>query len=268
LPGALRGHRRGRVRGPAVPFILVPMSEQVRKPPFNGIDAVFFDVGNTLFTPYPSMEAVCREVLLRYGIDPTDEELRAGILAADRFYEERYWTDDSFWASDRDATEMWSELYSLVLRNIGVADEHRVIGRAIYDHFGDGDRWRTFPDVVPVFEKLRAAGYRLALVSNWDSRLAKLCFDMDLDRYLDAVLSSASVGLIKPDPHMFEAACRRLNVEPRRAVHVGDHYYADVLGARTIGVHAVMIDRFGHGHPSDVPVIEDLYGLLPLLGLD
>jgi putative hydrolase of the HAD superfamily len=231
------------------------------------IEAVFFDVGNTLFKPYPSMEAVCREVLLRFGYDPSEEDMRRGMIAADRLYEKRYWEDDSFWANEEDASTMWSEMYVLALQEMGVDGDVHVIGRAIYDHFGDGDRWRTYPDVVPVFERLKVEGYRMALVSNWDSRLAKLCFDMGLDKYLDAVLSSAAVGLIKPDPHIFEVACERLRVEPRRAVHVGDHYYADVLGARSVGIHPVMIDRWGFGNPSDVPKISDLYGLLPLLGL-
>ena len=58
------------------------------------------------------------------------------------------------------------------------------------------------------------------------------------------------------------------SVRPDRAVHVGDHYYADVLGARSVGIHPVMIDRFGFGHPADVPVIKSLYELLPILGLE
>src|SRR5450759_694299 len=231
------------------------------------IEAVFFDVGNTLFKPYPSLEAVCREVMARFGYDPSEEELARGIKAADRYYEYRYWSDDSFWANEKDASEMWSELYAKMLEEVGIDGDRHLIGRAIYDHFGDGDRWRTYPDVVPVFERLKKEGLRLALVSNWDSRLAKLCFDMGLDRYLDAIPSSASIGLIKPDPHLFQVACERLRVRPERAIHVGDHYFADILGARSVGVNPVMIDRFGTPDVTDVPVIEDLYGLLPLLGL-
>lgn len=231
----------------------------------NQIEAVFFDVGNTLLLPYPSWEGVTLEVMERFGYTATEEEVRRGMIAADRYYEERYWSDDSFWANEKDASEMWSSLYARALEEMGVDGDRDLIGRAIYDHFGDGDRWRTYPDVVPVFERLRAEGFRLALVSNWDSRLAKLCFDMGLYRYLDAVLSSASVGLIKPDPKIFSVACERLSVAPERAVHVGDHYYADVLGARSAGVAVVMIDRFGWGHTADVPVIKDLYELLELL---
>jgi putative hydrolase of the HAD superfamily len=234
---------------------------------YSDIKTIFFDVGNTLLRPYPSFEAVCREVLERYGQTASDEQLRRGIRVADDYYEYRYWADDTFWSNERDASEMWGEMYALMLEEIGVDGDRHEIGRAIYDHFGHGSRWRTFPDVVPVFERLKDEGFRLGLISNWDSRLAKLCFDMGLDRYLDSVVSSASIGLIKPDPFIFEIALGRLRGQASSSLHVGDHYYADILGARSAGIAAVMIDRWGGGHPADVPVIEDLYGLLELIGL-
>lgn len=232
------------------------------------LEVIFFDVGNTLLRPYPSFEAVCREVLEGFGHRVTDEELRQASVIADNYYEFRYWSDDSFWANESDAAEMWGEMYTLMLEEMGIDGDRHVIGRAIYDYFGHGDRWRLFPDVEPVFERLKEEGYRLALISNWDSRLAKLCFDMGLDRYLDSVVSSATIGLIKPDPHIFDLALRRMRVKPESAIHVGDHYYADILGARSAGISPVMIDRFGSGHTADVPVIEDLYGLLSLLGME
>jgi len=232
------------------------------------IDVVFFDVGNTLFRVHPSMEEVCREVIQSFGYDASFEDIRRGLEAADKYYEYRYWTDDSFWANEEDASRMWSEMYALMLEVIGVDGDRQKMGRALYDTFGAGYRWRTFPDVVPVFETLRRRGYRLGLISNWDSRLANLCFDMGLDRYLESVVSSASVGLIKPDPRIFSIACERLKVKPERALHVGDHYYADVLGARSAGLHPVLIDRFDRNPHADVPVIHDLYELLPILGIE
>lgn len=233
----------------------------------SGIEAVFFDVGNTLLMPYPSMEAICRHVIEQFGYTVTDEELLKGILAANRFYEERYWSDDAFWATEDDTSAMWVDMFAVLLEETGIDGDRHFMGRALYDYFGHGDRWRTFPDVVPVFERLRHEGLRMALVSNWDARLTKLCFDLGLDRYLDSIISSASVGLVKPDPHIFEVALERMDVAPARTVHVGDHYYADVLGARSVGISPVLIDRFGFGHTADVPVIKDLYGLLELLEL-
>jgi len=233
------------------------------------IDAIFFDVGNTLFMPHPSMAEVCRHVLQQFGYSVTDEEMQKGLIAADRYYEERYRSDDSFWANEKDASQLWVDMYGVFLKEVGIDGDRNLMGRALYDYFGHGDRWRTFPDVVPVFKRLKAEGYRLALISNWDARLAKLCFDMGLDRYLEAVISSAMVGLIKPDPHIFDVALERLGVAPDRSIHIGDHYYADVLGARSVGIHPVLIQRFWSSeHRPDCPVVKDLYGLLDLLELE
>jgi len=63
---------------------------------------------------------------------------------------------------------------------------------------------------------------------------------------------------------------------PERALHVGDSYRADVLGARRLGIGAVLIAR-GTGNPArlrdehsdpDLVVLSDLFDLLDLLGIE
>jgi putative hydrolase of the HAD superfamily len=92
---------------------------------------------------------------------------------------------------------------------------------------------------------LREAGIRTGVISNWDRRLASLIEGLGLGEMFDVVVSSADVGLRKPDPRVFMLACERLGVAPEEAVHVGDHHYADVLGARAVGMTPVLIQRAG-----------------------
>jgi putative hydrolase of the HAD superfamily len=69
---------------------------------------------------------------------------------------------------------------------------------------------------------------------------------------LETVVSSAEVGLHKPDPRIFELACARLGLLPSECAHVGDHHYADVIGAEAVGMSPVLIDRFeGPVPPED-----------------
>ncbi len=231
------------------------------------IDAVFFDVGNTLLEAYPSVEAICLEVIGRHGPVPTLELVRKGLEAADRYYYYRYWADDTFWAKEEEVAQMWLEMYLIMLEEVEVEGDRLSIAREMYSEFGRGDRWRTYPDVIPVMETLQGKGKKIGLISNWDAWLSSLCLDMGLHRYLDCVVASASLGKLKPDPHIFELALSRLGVEPHRAIHVGDQYYADVLGARVAGMHPVMIDRTDSGYQPDCPLVTDLYGLLEYLGL-
>lgn len=228
------------------------------------IKAVFFDAGNTLLQPHPSVEEVCLELLAARGYRPSPEAVRRGLERAERYYEDRYWSDDTFWASERQTAEMWSEMYALAMEEAGV-DSPSVLGRELYDEFGKGDRWALYPDVMPTVKKLKEMGILMGIISNWDVRLPGLCHHLGVSRYLEFVLSSANLGRIKPEASIFRVALDRLGVKPREAVHVGDHYYADVLGARSAGIRPVLLDREGRAGSLDCTVIhslEELPGLV------
>ncbi|MGQ9475477.1 MAG: HAD family hydrolase [Actinomycetota bacterium] len=228
------------------------------------IRAVFFDAGNTLLLPHPSVEEVCLEVLASHGLRADSEAIRRGLELADRYYEDRYWEDDTFWASEEEAAAMWGEMYALAMREAGI-EPSRELGRELYEEFGKGDRWALYPDVMPTMERLHGMGMRMGIVSNWDVRLPGLCHHLGLSSYLEFVISSANLGRIKPEASIFRAALGRVGVEPGEAVHVGDHYYADVLGARAAGLHPVLLDRAGRAWKTDCPVIRSLSELPDLL---
>lgn len=213
--------------------------------------AVFFDVGNTLIHPYPSVSQVCREVLASAGHDRDATAIDDLMPLVDAYYEDRYREDDTFWRSEDETSEVWVGMYALLCRRLGIEEEAEAIARRVYDEFGDPGRWRAYPDVVPALERLRGRGLRVGVISNWDRRLGHVLAGMGIGGLLDAVLSSAEVGLHKPDPRIFELACERVGVAPAEAAHVGDHRYADVLGARAAGMVAILVDRHGNGAEAD-----------------
>ena len=208
--------------------------------------AVFFDVGNTLLYPFPSVSEVCRQILAEEGHVHDLRAIDELMPLVDEFYEDRYRTDDTFWTDEGETSQVWIGMYSLMCRRLGIADEAERIARRVYDAFGDPGRWRAYPDVMPAFTRLRERGLSLGIVSNWDLRLGSLLHGLGLGRLLDTIVSSADVGLRKPDPRIFELACDRLGLVPGEAAHVGDHLYADVTGAEAVGMVPVLIDR----HPG------------------
>lgn len=231
-------------------------------------DAVFFDVGNTLLFAYPSVGHVCREILRESGRIHDLDRIEGLLPLVDEYYEDRYRSDDTFWTCDQRTADVWTGMYSLLCRSLGIPeDEAVVLARAVYDAFGDPSRWRAYDDVAPALRRLRSAGVKTGIISNWDSRLEGILEGLGLRELLDDVVCSAVEGLHKPDPRIFDLACARMGVDPRRAVHVGDHYHADVVGARVIGMTPVLIDR--HGAGIEVPevvcllTLDDLEAALP-----
>jgi len=233
---------------------------------FSNIKAIFLDVGNTLLAPHPSVEHVCSSVLAKRGYTVDKADLVEGLRLADEAYEERYWKDDSFWTKEVDTGEFWTRLYELMLRHVGLDGDAYDVGAEIYLEFGKGQAWRPFADVIPAMERLAAGGYKMGIISNWDTRLSNLAVETGLSPFLDFVISSACVGMLKPQPGIFALALGRAGVGATQALHVGDHYYADVMGARGAGITPVLLDRKRATQQADCLLIRELGELASLLG--
>ena len=148
--------------------------------------------------------------------------------------------------------------------------------RSIEGAFARRAAWYVYPDVVPAVDAHARCGLRLGVISNFVWGGPELIHDLELAGHFDGLTISARVGFQKPHRGIFEHALAQLKVAPNRALHVGDSYAADVLGARRVGIEAVLIDR-GGGDPARIReeredpgliVISDLLDLLDLLGIE
>ncbi len=129
--------------------------------------------------------------------------------------------------------------------------------------------WRLFPDALRCLDWLRAAGLKVAAVTNASGpqQHTKIAA-MGLTRYFDVVVIAGEVGVAKPDPRIFHDACQRLQVQPHQAVHIGDRLDLDACGARDAGLHGVWLNRdpaFQVVPPPGVHTIADLDDLPELL---
>jgi putative hydrolase of the HAD superfamily len=131
-------------------------------------------------------------------------------------------------------------------------------------------RFRAHPDALATLPLLRARGITLVVVSNWDISLPAVLDDLGLRELLDGVLTSAQFGLRKPAPELFRAALEIAGVVPEEALHVGDELREDILGARAVGISAVLLRRVPRpagrlAAPAGVPTIASLAQLPWLL---
>src|SRR5450759_3198291 len=95
--------------------------------------AVFFDAGNTLIHPYPSVSHVVREILMDEGHLHDLSAIDAYMPLVDAYYEDRYRSDDTFWTDEGETSQVWIGMYSLLCRRLGIADEPERIARRVYD---------------------------------------------------------------------------------------------------------------------------------------
>lgn len=230
-------------------------------------DVVFFDMGFTLVWSHPSdLDNVLR-AYRDVGLELDREKLAEAREAVWDEYN-RGAHARVFEASREYARKFWLDQERAILARLGVQVDEALI-EAYYGRwlqiYQEPGRIRTFPEVHDVLSRLREKGYRLGIISNWGWDLPFRCEQVGIADYFECVVASARVGCDKPHPRIFQHALERVGASPRRAIHVGDLYEADVAGARKVGMDAVLIDRDGDADARDCPVIRDLWELLPLL---
>lgn len=230
-------------------------------------DYVFLDAGYTLFTANPSPSSHYHHVCGRHGIDITKEQMVEAmqIVWLEKVIPEMSDPDADFFCSDEEDRQWWWNYDKEVFARLDIPSEkHEDIFDEIYHFFSDPASWELYPDTVESLEKLKAKRFSLAIVSNWNSSLKQIVTGLDIDHYFEFMVASAEAGSKKPSPKIFHLALERAGIEPSRAVHVGDTYQADVLGARRAGIRGIMLDRRS-AEPRDHEVITSLSELYPLL---
>lgn len=119
--------------------------------------------------------------------------------------------------------------------------------------------WSTLvPEAPAVLDRLRRHGLWLVVVSNSNGTVADILRMVGLAGHLDAIMDSGLVGAEKPHPKIFETAAAAVGVRTDEAVHVGDLYSVDVVGARAAGCRAILLDPADVWRDVDCPTAPDL----------
>jgi len=96
---------------------------------------------------------------------------------------------------------------------------------------------------LAALDDLRAAGVRLAIVSNAARHSERLLDTFGFRDRVSATAMSWSIGVLKPEPRIYRAALDALGVVPGEAAFVGDGRDCERQGARGLGLRAVLIER-------------------------
>ena len=233
-----------------------------------GLRAVFFDAGFTLIYSEPSTAERCAEVAARHGIPLTAAQIEPALPAAEAFFQRTMRAEPDIWASDVAITDFWRRYFAHLFQEAGLPPGPALerCGEELYNLFNEPGAWVLYPDVLPALEELHRRGYILGVISDWGGRLThRILLPLGLGRYFDFMVVSATMRTAKPSSALYSEALRRAGVAPHEALHVGDNYVLDVLGARATGITPVLLDRRGQAGPVDCLKVTTLAELPPLV---
>ncbi|KAK3250943.1 hypothetical protein CYMTET_39703 [Cymbomonas tetramitiformis] len=192
--------------------------------------ALLVDVGGTLLETSKPVVDTYLSFAEKHGVDVTPVAVKQGFKTA----------FSSPWPHalryEGDGRVFWK--YAVETAT-GSANE--ALFEDLYQHYADPEAWQVATGAVSALQKLRNSGVRLAVVSNFDTRLRPLLQSLNVDILFDAIVVSAEVGKEKPDREIFHIALQELQVDdPADALHVGDDRINDKFGAEAAGLDAIL----------------------------
>lgn len=226
----------------------------------SSVRAITFDAGGTLLEPYPSVGEVYAEVLLSFGYKRDPDTLEADFQVAFSSVSKNPAVLDP---NDREK-DFWRQVVRRTIEQEPFPPElFPDVFANMWETFSHGTRWRVFDGSHELLHDLRARGYRLGVLSNWDRRLHRVLSETGLAEFFDPIIVSADIGIEKPDAGIFRAAEAALGHLPESCLHIGDSRHHDLTGARDAGWSAILV-RNDSG-PVQLPAVGRLSDLSPLL---
>ena len=218
------------------------------------IEALFFDVGNTLL--FPNRKKMLRSLHDRQ-VFPSEELLqsieRETKQQFDALVESHSAVDHGFW---------WM-FYSRLLNELGLPDESTCAD--LVARTQTSSNWCDIrPGTREALQRL-AKGYRLAVISNADGKIADILARCGIADCFETITDSGIVGKEKPHPAIFEAALHSMRVKAEQSLYTGDVYCVDYLGSTSVGMQCVLFDIPGAYTGKGLPRVDSLDGLEALL---
>jgi 2-haloacid dehalogenase len=102
--------------------------------------------------------------------------------------------------------------------------------------------WPAFPEVPAALQRLRAQGWRLAILSNTDPDLLAASL-RQIGVPIDAQVTAAEAGSYKPAPGHWQRFFEQTRADRTRHVHVAASPFHDLAAAQALGLQAVWINR-------------------------
>lgn len=103
-----------------------------------------------------------------------------------------------------------------------------------------GDKSRPFEGVLPMLERLKADGLTLAILSNKPDAAVQPLAEQYFSGLMDLSAGEVEGVRRKPCPDMLEAAARKLGVDLKRCLYVGDSE-VDIDTARNAAIDCVCV---------------------------
>ena len=181
--------------------------------------AVIFDLDGTLIDSYDAHVESFRRALSRFGLTVEDEEIH----------------------------RRFGKPAKQIIKEILPENQHRHIDDIVrykrLEFIETSKDMQVFDGVETLLKYLKGKGISICLATSADNpSVIRVVNKFNLENYFDVIISSNDVKEAKPNPEMFIQASKRLEVDPKNCLVIGDSPF-DVIAANKASMNVIIIDN-------------------------
>jgi len=206
------------------------------------IKTVCFDLHNTLAYYDPPRAEIHTRVCHEFGIPVNSEAIRQSLPVADAFWMKEDSGSPVDKRPDKERFALYAKYEAKLIKGAGFEVDPEIASQVLVKA-RQSFKFRLYDDALPTLKLLKGRGLKLGLISNVSEDILSIIKELGLEPYLDFQVISLEVGVDKPHPDIFRAALRKAGSTAEETTYVGDQYDSDIVGARGIGIKAVLLDR-------------------------
>lgn len=192
--------------------------------------AIFVDMGETLVRFVPRYDEAVTIAIREKGIEVSEREVFRALMA--QMGQKHFPHKELGGLSHIDFKDLFYRLGKHVPQNI----INELSARSYLS-----ERYELYEDAIPFLEEVKGLGLKVILVSNATRKIYEIVRELGLLKYLDGIVASCDLGIMKPHPKIFYHAIKTCGIE---GIHIGDVYEIDYLGAKRAYLDSILLDRF------------------------
>jgi len=206
---------------------------------------LLMDAMGTLFEPAAPVATTYAQGAAALGVMVSPDQVSPAFHAAYEASSPLAFPDLSAKSLEHQEKEWWLACVQDTFQRLGqplAPSVLRQLTGQLFYHYAQPKAWVVPEDVPRCLARWHRAGLKLAVVSNFDSRLDALLEGLSLRSWFSAVLISSRCGVAKPNPQLFHLALEQLQLSAHEVWHLGDTA-VDVHGAQAAGIPCILVQR-------------------------
>ncbi|MFX1518852.1 MAG: HAD family hydrolase [Promethearchaeota archaeon] len=166
----------------------------------------------------------------------------------------------------------WKEITERMFEEFGISSPPHIEEEYRKTHLTMG---KLYPHAKRVLEELKKLRLKIGLITESDTNKVESELNREKIRDLfDIIVVSSEIGKNKPSLTLFQAALKKLNVNPKNSIYIGDRLLYDIMPAKKLGFKAVIWIRQGAHSKEGMNqldsirpdfIIEDIYEVLRII---